>query len=240
MASHVRVVSGRFTLALLPAVLLGGCHRAQVIFLVKPTTSFTAILPREAATGRTLTTAASPVKRAYLAPLRRRSVVARRVERKTSVIRPFTTTQMAAPLPSTQPTPAQSEPAPGEAGIAFRAGLLAILGGLLVGLGGVLLGVGLGGAWVLLTGTAGLAVGVLMGMAGLFGALSHDTSTGSRFHVVRLLGLAVGLGGLALGWHLGGLVGVATALLLLGAGSFLTGLGLAIGAEPRPGPPVSK
>jgi hypothetical protein len=120
--------------------------------------------------------------------------------------------------------------------------MLVILGGILVALGGILLGLGLGSAWVLTT-AASLPVGFLMGMFGLFGALSHDTSTGSRFNVVRLLGLVVGIGGLALGWYLGGLVGVAAGLLLLGLGSFLTGLGVSIGsipAEPSSRQPVSK
>jgi hypothetical protein len=82
-----------------------------------------------------------------------------------------------------------------------------------------------------------------MGMAGLFGALSYDRSTGSRFNLVRGLGLVVGLSGLALGWYLGGLLGVGVGLVLLGLGSFLTGLGLAIGAEyaePSRSLPVSK
>jgi hypothetical protein len=145
---------------------------------------------------------------------------------------------------STQPArPARPDPDYETAGVAFRAGLLIILGGIFVVLGGVLLGLGLGSAWVLLTTAISLPVGFLMGMFGLFGALSHDTSIGSRFNVVRLLGLIVGLGGLALGWYLGGLVGVAAGLLLLGLGSFLTGLGISIGsipAEPSSGQPVSK
>jgi hypothetical protein len=149
------------------------------------------------------------------------------------------------PAPSsTQPIrPTRPDPDYGTAGVAFRAGMLVILGGILVALGGILLGVGLGSAWVLLTTAASLPVGFLMGMFGLFGALSHDTSTGSRFNVVRLLGLVVGIGGLALGWYLGGLVGVAAGLLLLGLGSFLTGLGVSIGsipAEPSSGQPVNK
>jgi hypothetical protein len=118
-----------------------------------------------------------------------------------------------------------------------------MLGGFLVAVGSILLGLGLGGAWVLLSGAVGLLVGLLMGMFGLFGALSRDTSTGSRFNTVRLLGLVTGLSGLALGWYLGGLVGLGAGLLLLGLGSFLTGLGLTIGsipAEPSPGQPVSK
>lgn len=176
-------------------------------------------------------------------PTRQRRAPKQRLGNKQLVHKPVLTTRMPIPLSAQPAKPMRPDPQLDNKGLTFRAGSFAILGGILVAVGGVLLGLGLGGAWVLLTGAAGIAVGFLMGMFGLFGALSRDTSTGSRFNVVRLLGLIVGLGGLALGWYLGGLVGLAAGLLLLGLGSFLTGLGLAIGAvpaEPSSGQPVSK
>jgi len=107
-----------------------------------------------------------------------------------------------------------------------------MLGGGLVALGGVLLGIGLGSAWVLLTGAISLPAGVVMGMPGLFGALSRSPNRRSRFNLLRLLGLLAGVGGLVLGWYLGGLAGAGAGQLLLGLGSFLTGVGLIFGAEP--------
>lgn len=58
-----------------------------------------------------------------------------------------------------------------------------------------------------------------------------------------MLGGLLALGGLGLGWYLGGLLGVGVGLLVLGVGSFVTGLGIAIDsavAQPRPAPPVMK
>lgn len=118
-----------------------------------------------------------------------------------------------------------------------------MLSGVLVATGGILLGVALGGAWVVLTGGLGLAAGVVLGMLGLFGALSNDSSSQIHVSSTLLLGLLVALGGVGLGWYLGGLLGVATGLLLLGVGSFLTGWGLfsdSGAAQPRSAPPVIK
>lgn len=109
----------------------------------------------------------------------------------------------------------------------FKSGSLIILSGLLLAVGGVLLGIALSGAWVLLTGGLGLAAGVVLGMLGLFGALSNDSSSQIRFNGTMLLGLLMALGGLGLGWYLGGLLGVGTGLLLLGLGSFTMGWGIA-------------
>ncbi|RZL09233.1 MAG: hypothetical protein EOO62_14245 [Hymenobacter sp.] len=127
--------------------------------------------------------------------------------------------------------------------VTFKAGTLVILSGVLAATGGILLGVTLGGAWVVLTGGLGLAAGAVLGMLGLFGALSKDSSSQIHVSSTLLLGLLVALGGVGLGWYLGGLLGVATGLLLLGVGSFLTGWGLfsdSGAAQPRSIPPVIK
>lgn len=142
-----------------------------------------------------------------------------------------------APRAHAQPTAQEKTPA------TVKAGSLIILSGVLVAVGGILLGIALGGAWVVLTGGLGLAAGIVLGMLGLFGALSTDSRTQIRFTGTLLLGLLVALGGVALGVSLGGLLGVGAGLLLLGIGSFLTGWSLVSdlpAAQPRPAQPVTK
>lgn len=235
-------LAGSRAALLLVACLLAGCHHAQIAFWAPPVTLLVEARPAWAAPVTTAA-AASLARASPVMPTRQRRAPKQRLGNKQLVHKPVLTTRMSIPLSAQPAKPMRPDPHLENKGVAFRAGSFAILGGILVAVGGVLVGLSLGGVWVLLTGAAGLATGLLMGMFGLFGALSRDSSTGSRFNVVRLLGLVVGLGGLALGWYLGGLVGLAAGLLLLGQGSFLTGLGLAIGAvpaEPSPGQPVSK
>jgi hypothetical protein len=237
-------VSRPAALVLLGAWLLAGCHHARLAFWAPPVSLSALVAPARAVSATTSAAVSLARPKASTAtPKRQRFLPRQRIVNKALNIKPLLAKHMPTPV-STQPArPTRPDPSHENAGVAFRAGSFAMLGGFLVAVGSILLGLGLGGAWVLLSGAVGLLVGLLMGMFGLFGALSRDTSTGSRFNAVRLLGLVTGLSGLALGWYLGGLVGLSAGLLLLGLGSFLTGLGLTIGsipAEPSPGQPVSK
>ncbi|GAB3638440.1 hypothetical protein GCM10027422_40300 [Hymenobacter arcticus] len=135
----------------------------------------------------------------------------------------FLTHCMISPLPPR--THAQST-AEEKTPTTFKASSLIVLSGVLVAVGGILLGIALGGAWVLLTGGLGLAAGVVLGMLGLFGALSNDSRSQIRFSGIMLLGLLVALAGVVLGVSVGGLLGVGVGLLLLGLGSLVTGWGI--------------
>ncbi|MFD1467737.1 hypothetical protein ACFQ48_05845 [Hymenobacter caeli] len=108
------------------------------------------------------------------------------------------------------------------------------LGGLLCGAGGVVLGFGLGGGWGLLTGFGGLALGLFLLMVGTFG-IGLQGPARARFTLVALLGLGLPVAGLALGWHLGGLVGIGVGLLALGLGAVVSAAGMIFG--PTAGPP---
>lgn len=116
----------------------------------------------------------------------------------------------------------------GTPGFLQAAGLLA-LGGVLIAGAGLVLGIGVGGGWGLLLGLGGLVVGLLCGMASVFGATVRENYAKPRFNAVTLLGLLLPLGGVALGWWVGGLVGIGLGLLLLGFGAVLAGLGRALG-----------
>ena len=113
----------------------------------------------------------------------------------------------------------------------LKTALLFWVGAVLLAGGGVVLGFGLASWWGVLAGLGGLAAGLLAAMAGAFAIPGQPTGAGkSRFNLLTLVGLLVPLAGLALGWYLGGLVGVGAGLLLLGLGALVTGVGIAVGA----------
>ena len=234
-------LAGRVASVLLLALLVAGCQRARVAFLPSPAPLLVVARPAEAPAGGPAV--ALPARVKLVSPVPRRQNPQLRLNHKKLVSKSFSLKNMLAPAPLPPAKPARPHPNTAEEGGTFGAGLLVIAGGALVALGGVLLGVGLGGAWVLLTSVISLPVGLVVGMYGLFGALSRSNSRRGRFNLLRLLGLVAALGGLGLGWYLGGLAGVGGGLLLLGLGSFLTGVGLILGAEavePSRSPPVSK
>lgn len=231
----------RVASVLLLALLVAGCQRARVAFLPSLAPLLVVARPAEAAAGRPAV--ALPARARLVSPVPKRQTLRPRLRHKKLASKSFLLQNMLTPAPLPPAKPARPHLNPAEEGGTFGAGLLVIVGGALVALGGVLLGVGLGDAWVLLTSAVSLPVGLVVGMYGLFGALSRSPSPRSRFNLLRLLGLVAAPGGLVLGWYLGGLAGVGAGLLLLGLGSFLTGVGLLFGTEavePSRSPPVSK
>lgn len=113
------------------------------------------------------------------------------------------------------------------------------LGGIILAAAGIVLGIGLAGWWGLATGLGGLLLGFLAFVAGTLGISTQPTEK-SRFNVVTLAGLLIPLTGLALGWHLGGLIGAGVGLSLLGLGALVLGIGIAVGVPDPSVPPRVK
>jgi hypothetical protein len=125
----------------------------------------------------------------------------------------------------------KSPPVKDEGSAYFNMGALFALGGILLAVAGILLAFGLEfsvlGVLALL---GGLAAGLLALFAGVF-SITAQNKIRSRFNVVTVGGLLLVVGALALGWQLGGLVGVGTGMLLAGLGALLTGFSLTLGSE---------
>lgn len=166
----------------------------------------------------------------FTEPAFRQPVVLPRTEptaTRLQISRPFPVTQ---PENNFPPPPAANTGTPG---FLKAAGLFA-LGGVLIAGAGIMLGIGVGGGWGLLLGLGGLVVGLLCGMAGVFGATVRENYAKPRFNAVTLLGLLLPLGGVALDWGVGGLVGIGLGVGLLGLGAVLVGLGIALGMPDQP------
>ena len=103
------------------------------------------------------------------------------------------------------------------------------LGAAALAVGGIVLGIGLASGWGVLAALGGVLVGLLAAFAGVFGITSHGSTAKSRFNAVTLLGILLGLGSLALGVGLGGLVGAGAGLLGLGLAAVVLGIGVAVG-----------
>lgn len=115
--------------------------------------------------------------------------------------------------------------------------VLFMLGGVAIGIAGLLVGVALFSWGGLAAALGGLIFGLLAVMLGVFSIPGQSTGpTKSRFNLVTLAGWLTLLGGLALGWRIGGLLGVGVDLALLGFGALVTGAGVMVGI-PEDGPP---
>ena len=113
----------------------------------------------------------------------------------------------------------------------FNMGALFALGGIVIAVAGILLAFGLEFS---LLGVLALLGGLATGLFALFAAVFSVTAqnkTRSRFNMVTVGGLLLLISALALGWHLGGLIGVGVGLLLAGVGALITGFSLTLGNE---------
>ena len=83
----------------------------------------------------------------------------------------------------------------------------------------------MGNGWGLLVGFGGMMLSYLVGIAAIF-AGAAGSSIPPRFNLIILLGLLTPLGGMALWWHLGGMLGAGAGVLMFGLGTALVGIGL--------------
>ncbi|WP_310394446.1 hypothetical protein [Hymenobacter sp.] len=122
----------------------------------------------------------------------------------------------------------------------MNAVFLFFLGGVVFAVAGILVGIALANWWGLAAAMGGLGAGLLTIMAGVFGITGHGSTAKSRFNPVTLAGVLILLGGLVLGWHIGGLLGVGVGLAVLGFGALVTGVGVVVGIPNEAPPPAIK
>ena len=108
------------------------------------------------------------------------------------------------------------------------AGLL-LLGGILIAGGAIALAFGMGNLWGIVVGFVGLTVCLLTTMAGIFAGVARDKADKFRFNGLSLLGLLLPFVGVALWWHLGGLIGAGAGVVAFGLGAVMVGVGLIVG-----------